>query len=1243
MSELRLTLENYRGDRRWRWVLSDGDGRYLADHEVDLSSDPVRAAAAFDLTEYLQIYASPDRRQEDERRLVAEMAEWIGQTLLGPDIGETILKVAAPPVAVRVVLPQEAERIAFLPLDLAHARGRPLTLSGVRFIFEVEGERPPVGLPIGDRLRILALFSLPPAGSPLNLRRERQMLRLLVRKLTGSRGLAVDLRILQYGVTRADLREALEDGEGWDVIHFSGHGLAGTLVLESPDGAADLVSSTEIATMMRETGERLKLVLLSACHSAAGSIHQTLTGIGVASSQRREEALSVEAARGRESTAAPAVARALASQLDCAVLAMRYAVEDEFAANLAEAVYEGMFDKKQSLPQAVQLALGRVLKIDAGDGAGAGQASPLSLATPALFGSKAVGLKLVPPEGRSTIPDSRLAYFRPEPAYFVGRVTAMTRASATLAPHSTGSGVLFHGMAGAGKTACALELAYHHSAANRFRSFVWYEAPVAGADISIALRDFALAMELQVPGLEMVHVVDKLETFQAWLPRLTKILAEYGVLVVIDNLEGLLNQDGEWRDRRWALLLEALLRPGGLSRLVLTSRILPNTLSGLETIAVHSLPLSEAVLLMRELPNLRRLLDGTASDRELVRNTLRLVQGHPKLIHLADALAADRERLASHLRHAEGYSSELKRKAFFETGESSYEMEEFTDTLHRWTRGIADTLPDTVQICFQFMCAVEESDRESAVLRPNWTDLWHRLHQTAPPVDFDEALELLAKAGLVEKLEEDEAGKFTIGIHPGVAEAGRHSTTPEFERAVDTELAATWVAWMRRAQKDYGKIAAAGKVIARAALAAFPYLRRLRDWQTAGRLLDTMITYDKSSSVVAAALPMAREVLEAVKGGPDESPASGAVARLLLLGGQPTEAEDLLKYALAQTVKQKRFDIAARLSTIMITLLRSSGRLKDALAASNRQARYSKLARLERWNQISYIGSKLQIMNDLGENSKVLRRVVKLRKEMATLDHSPQPTETVRSWNVREVVLDAGREAALNLGQWEQALDFNAEVRESKRQRAAPPLDQATAMFNDYGPLLMLGNHDDARRMLLYCREIFEAEKAIGPLGKVYGALAAVEDRAGHFDKALHFQKAAIRLLYIQPEPTPIAIAQTDLAAYIVKNSGDLRESLAHRVSAAFLDFVTLRGVALNKVINLVEVLETLGEGSEALLPSDYEDLCQTVAKTEGVKFRELVLRLGNATGAEDPILQALYDLAREIRADRARLDRPRE
>jgi hypothetical protein len=87
--------------------------------------------------------------------------------------------------------------------------------------------------------------------------------------------------------------------------------------------------------------------------------------------------------------------------------------------------------------------------------------SAVSLATPGLFGVRAAGLRLAVPARTPDLDPDRTpaAYLPPEPARFVGRAAAMA-----LAPASGWVGVLLHGMAGAGKTACAVELAYRHHA-----------------------------------------------------------------------------------------------------------------------------------------------------------------------------------------------------------------------------------------------------------------------------------------------------------------------------------------------------------------------------------------------------------------------------------------------------------------------------------------------------------------------------------------------------------------------------------------------------------------------------------------------------------------------------------------------------------------------------------------------------------------------------------------------------------
>ena len=111
----------------------------------------------------------------------------------------------------------------------------------------------------------------------------------------------------------------------------------------------------------------------------------------------------------------------------------------------------------------------------------------------------------------------------------------MTDATAALAPESGLAGVLFHGMAGGGKTGCAVELARHYEAAGGFRAFAWFNGPEEGKDIALARRSFAVALERQLPDLSFVHLVDRPEELRAWLPRFRETLRKTAALIVPES------------------------------------------------------------------------------------------------------------------------------------------------------------------------------------------------------------------------------------------------------------------------------------------------------------------------------------------------------------------------------------------------------------------------------------------------------------------------------------------------------------------------------------------------------------------------------------------------------------------------------------------------------------------------------------------------------------------------------------
>jgi len=268
VGELRLEVREFQDLTRWRWVLTGPGGTLVADHEVRLDGESWQYEASEDLLGYLRWHVAPDRRTEDEARIVAEVGTWIAAEVFGP---VAAAMARARPATVRVMVPAEppeARMLLFRPLELARVGDKPLSLQDVTLVMQAGGDGGAEVAPVRERLRVLGLFSLPEGGQPLNLRRERYA---LVRLLEGiaAESRAVDVRVLQYGVTREQLREVLEEDEGWDVIHISGHGAPGVLLLERQDGSEDLVPAADLAGLLDLARERVRLVTVSACWSAA--------------------------------------------------------------------------------------------------------------------------------------------------------------------------------------------------------------------------------------------------------------------------------------------------------------------------------------------------------------------------------------------------------------------------------------------------------------------------------------------------------------------------------------------------------------------------------------------------------------------------------------------------------------------------------------------------------------------------------------------------------------------------------------------------------------------------------------------------------------------------------------------------------------------------------------------------------------------------------------------------------------
>ncbi|SFO17473.1 CHAT domain-containing protein [Actinomadura madurae] len=700
LPELRLDIEDHRPGIGWRWRLTGTADDTPVFHDVDLTTRPTAYEGLSDPAAYLRRYGSrlmTARRSSSDADLVTGLAQWGGKEIFGR-LGPLLAAYA--PVVVHVTVPDgppDPEHPAHLPLQLAHVGGVPLALQGVVFVPSPgAGPGPPDPESAGDRPRMLAVFSRPEGTSALNLRGERLALERGSRDPSGWRG-TVDLRFLPYGVTAEKLGRVLDAPAGWDVIHISAHGRPGRLRLETEAGLADDIDTTTLAHLLEPVRESLKLLVMSACWSSV-------------------------------------LAAELAERLDCAVVAMRYAVGDDFSAALTGELYGRLFGDRMTLGR----AMGEAMRAVAGEPG----PDPLWVAAPALFGPRAARLRFaLPPSPPAQAPAVRsmrstaVSDLPPPHEHLFGRDNLLSRAGAALTGVAL-SGVVLYGMPGVGKSACAVELAHFHSA--EFDKIFWLTAN----DPDVLSRLTRISADLETSSRE-------------------------AVLVVVDGAEALLSPDGDWRDPRWGRLLADLTaRPGG--RLLITTRVRQRGPDiPLATEVVGLLPTDEAALLARA-----HGLDRTA---------LPLTYGHPALLALAADRVADSDRPDRPL-------TSLKDGR----GAAVADMASWTRAV---LMSLDSTERELYYMLCDLKDDARRHSTAEAAWERLW-DVLDLAGRVPPAPDFDGLLAGLRDSALVTVVTGPEPRRSRLLVHPVMAAVGREEADaheePHFRSAINAALLGLW-------------------------------------------------------------------------------------------------------------------------------------------------------------------------------------------------------------------------------------------------------------------------------------------------------------------------------------------------------------------------------------------------------------------------------------------------------------------
>ncbi|HXR27368.1 MAG TPA: hypothetical protein VN771_05855, partial [Candidatus Baltobacteraceae bacterium] len=610
-------------------------------------------------------------------------------------------------------------------------------------------------------------------------------------------------------------------------------------------------------------------------------------------------------------------------------------------------------------------------------------------------------------------------------------------------------------------------------------------------------------------------------------------------------------------------------------------------------------------------------LDGVDRDmsRRLALGVLNIAQGHPKLLELADGQARDPARLAALVeagnqawRDAGGLPD-----GFFATGEASASADDYLQVLAAWTRSITETLPSGEQALFCYLCCLEEPDRDRQVLDGNWAGLWKRLGHDGQPPAIDQALAAIAARGLAAVQHEPEA----YAIHPGIAAAGRTQAGQAFRDAADTETAVFWATVFRHASGEADGGGTDTGLLVRAGLAAVPYLTRRQQWTLAGYLLQHAFNAEPSRANAAAVLPAILEIAAHDPGRAD------VLARVLQVI-DPVAAETGLRAYLDDAAARRDHRAAATAAGQLIILCRDSGRLAEALTLADQKAEYTRQAGLGPWTQLGGEVQRLQVLNQMGQARQVLAEVQRLRDHLPALPATPGPNETATPWNVREVLLGTGREAALWLGQWDDALDLSAAVIASKRERRAPAADIGRGRFSDYGPLLRLGRAGEALDLLLECRQAFQDANDIQGLGAVLSALADTETARGHGDAAIRLEHDALRYKYLARDVTAIAVSYHNLGNHLHRHARQPAQALACHLAAALIRALT--GADDGGQSLRAAGADLRASGPDVSPPADITGLCRQVGEIPGADLGRLLAALAPEPGTAEQALRQLIE-----------------
>ena len=659
----------------------------LAYRQTDFKTIAVsRQQGLFDLRNYLRHYVEPGQ----EAASVAEIGVCIAEEVLGADIFRT-LAASESQRTLRIQLPGATEAdnhlaaaLARVPWEMARAAADQPTLGErnllVRVVHDMAAPATqPLALGRDECLRVLFVFAEARGSRPLAARLERRDLRrLFEREIYPQRRIVADF--LTHGVTRQRLQAQIQENGGYHIVHWSGHGHLNLLELAKPGGAQDFLSGEDLLDLFIRAGGFIpRLFFLSACHSGDILRVQDWNDFLAVAQGKEPGTKHTPASDTRdipldERPGYTGTAHALLQGGVPSVVAMRYAVGDDYARELGVEFYRALLAHAQPKTAAAALTMARQSLLDPHRPDYA-RYDVCDHATPVLYGAEQPGLTLQ--RGRSPGLDTRNPRLHQIAElttagheHFVGRTWELAGLGADFIGSSSGAEVkpvaLITGLGGMGKTALTAEaLALWES---RFEWVLLYQAKPNALGFDATLRDIHLKLYAELgryhdhvqarPADAIYRAADAEFTGAERLERLTRnlvrALRDEPILLVLDNFETNLKPQAEpgtadeplWacQDPAWDRCLTQLATElvGTPSRVLITCRRPLAALAGTacQRVLLGPLPAGEAALYLREHAGLSHMIfSGDAAERALAMRLLQASRFHPLLMDRLARLA----------------------------------------------------------------------------------------------------------------------------------------------------------------------------------------------------------------------------------------------------------------------------------------------------------------------------------------------------------------------------------------------------------------------------------------------------------------------------------------------------------------------------------------------------------------------------------------------------------------------------